>query len=129
MQKLKFDPTINISNMVAVAALMLSVLAFWVKIETTFATYEAKFQQMERGLNEVKEELLWLRRNHNFQPRETFPRHWPGHPELDGTEFRAQSAGESVPCPRESRTLEADPLQPSRVEIKKQKTITPSGYL
>lgn len=117
MQKIKFDPTVNVGNVLAVFVVIFSVFAFWIKIETTLATYEAQLNQLERSMYELKEELLWLRRNHYFPPRDQFP--WP-NPDtgLDCVWF-FEAGSLPNPKPDYPKHLKNRPLQPNRLEIQK----------
>ena len=72
MDKLIFDPTINTGNILAMLMVMGGLIAFWIKIETSLAQYETKMNNMEKSLQEVKEELTWLRRYHFNLPRQSF---------------------------------------------------------
>lgn len=75
MEKVKFDPTINTGNIIAIIVLVAGLLGILVRIETTLVTYETKINNVERSMEEMKEELLWLRRNHYYSPRQ--PRQAP----------------------------------------------------
>ena len=72
MDKLVFDPKINTGNILAMLMVMGGLIAFWIKIETSMTQYETKMNNMEKSLQEVKEELTWLRRYHFNMPRQSF---------------------------------------------------------
>lgn len=72
MDKLVFDPKINTGNILAMLMVLGGLIAFWIKIETSLAQYETKMKNMEKSLQEVKEELTWLRRYHFNLPRQSF---------------------------------------------------------
>ena len=63
----KFDPTINTGNIIALLIMLGGLLAIYVKIETTMAVYETKIVNLEENTREIKEELIWMRRNSLFQ--------------------------------------------------------------
>lgn len=68
----KFDPTINTGNIIALLIMLGGLLTIYVKIETTMAVYETKIVNLEENTREIKEELIWMRRNQIYRSGE-FP--------------------------------------------------------
>lgn len=62
----RFDPTINVGNIIALLIMLGGLMAIWVKIETSLAVYETKITSMENNINEIKQELVWMRRNNAY---------------------------------------------------------------
>ena len=67
---LKFDNTINLSNVLAFLIMAGAMAGVWIKIETSLATYEAQIQYMNYSIDEIKEEKRWYRRNHYRPPQD-----------------------------------------------------------
>ena len=123
MDKLVFDPTINTGNILAMLMVLGGLITFWIKIETSMTKYETKMDIMEKSLQEVKDELTWLRRYHFNLPRQSFEQipHFHEYAKKYATRFSTATDYPYSPAEAPKR-MDAKGISPGREERIDQRT-------